>query len=88
MGAPGGGWEEEGDPVPIRGSWVSASGTEFALVAVVGSASSSRGAVGIGVRGVVALPVTVAFLLALWGPVVAVLALAVGLLLALVGLVA
>ena len=26
MGAPGGGWEEEGDPVPIRGSWVSASG--------------------------------------------------------------
>ena len=26
MGAPGGGWEEEGDPVPMRGSQVSASG--------------------------------------------------------------
>ena len=26
MGAPGGGWEEEGDPVPMRGSRVSASG--------------------------------------------------------------
>ena len=26
MGAPGGVWEEEGDPVPMRGSWVSTSG--------------------------------------------------------------
>ena len=26
MGAPGGGWEEEGHPVPMRGSRVSASG--------------------------------------------------------------
>ena len=26
MGAPGSGWDEEGDPVPMRGSWVSASG--------------------------------------------------------------
>ena len=27
MGAPEGGWEEEGDPVPLRGSQVSASGS-------------------------------------------------------------
>ena len=26
MGAPGGGWEKEGDPVPMKGIWVSASG--------------------------------------------------------------
>ena len=26
MGAPGSGWEEEGDPVPMRGSRVSANG--------------------------------------------------------------
>ena len=26
MGAPGGGWEKEGDPVRMKGIWVSASG--------------------------------------------------------------
>lgn len=60
--------------------------TEFALVAVVGAAPAPGGAVGVGV--VVALAVTIAFLLALRGAIVAVLALVVGLLLAWVGLVA
>lgn len=61
---------------------------EFALVAIVGAATTSRGAVGIGVRGVVALALTIAFLLALQGALVAVLALVISLLLAWVGLVA
>ena len=62
--------------------------TEFALVAVVGATPAPGGAVGVGVRGVVALAMTIAFLFALWGAIVAVLALVVGLLLAWVELVA
>lgn len=59
--------------------------TEFALVAVVGAAPAPGGAVGV---VVVALAVTIAFLLALRGAIVAVRALVVGWLLAWVGLVA
>lgn len=62
--------------------------TEFAVVAVVRAPTTTRGTVGVGVGGVAALPMAVAFLLALWRAVAAVLALVVGLLLALVGLVA
>lgn len=61
--------------------------TEFAVVAVVGAPTTTRGVVGVGV-GVAALPMAIAFLLALRRAVAAVLALVVGLLLALVGLVA
>lgn len=61
--------------------------TEFALRGCSRIRLHLQGAVG-WVRGNGALSMIVAFLLALWGSVVAILALAVGLLLSLVGLVA
>lgn len=62
--------------------------TEFAVVAVVRAPTTTRGVVRVGVGGVAALPMAIAFLLALWRAVAGVLALVVRLLLALVGLVA